>query len=101
LDNIQITSSQISLDQTISQIPPYSYQEIKISQIPIPQIFLPQNQKIKFEIQYNNLTQPIIINQKYPPYFLYLITLLSLTIIILCFVGIIVTTHKKNDQKNI
>lgn len=101
LDNIQITSSQISLDQTIDQIPPYSFQEVTISQIPIPKIFLPQNQKIKFKIQYDNLTQPIIFNQKYPPYFLYLITLLSLTIIILCFVGIIVTTHKKHDQKNI
>jgi len=101
LDNIQINSNQISLNQNIEQIPPYSYQEIPISQIPLPQIFLPKNQKIKFEIQYDNLAQPIVIYQKYPPYFLYLITLLSLSIIILCFVGIIVTTHKKNDQKNI
>lgn len=97
LDNIQITSNQISLNQTIKQIPPFSFQEVSIHQIQIPKIFLPKNQKIKFEIQYDNLAQPITINQNYPPYFLYLITLLALSIIILCFIGIIVTTRKKHD----
>lgn len=95
--NLMISSSNLSLNQEIDYILPYSSKEITIPKMSFWKSLSSDHQKITFVLK-NNDEQISTQTINYPPHFINLGMIIIVGLIILTISGIIITslTHEKN-----
>lgn len=95
--NILLSSPDLSLNQNLPDILPYSSIELSLPKISFWQSLSPQHQKITFNLK-NSDEQVSTKTLNYPPHFINLGICIIVSLIILTTSGIIITslTHEKN-----
>ena len=96
--NLLLTSPDLSLNQNVPDILPYSSLELSLPKISFWQSLSPQHQKITFTLK-NGDDQISTKTLNYPPHFINLAICIIVSLIILTTSGIIITslTHEKNS----
>lgn len=98
LRRLQLSLPQQDWSHQLNYLPPLGKTEIDLPPIPFVRSLLPQNQKLSFQIQFDNARDIINYSVLYLPHYLNLAISIGAAIIILSFFGLSLTLKKRNEK---